>query len=141
MSQLDSRYFPLLLDVIDQSIFSIDKNGVITFFNHAAEELTGYRAGEIIGTGLLGALASAWLVAPLFMGKTMALATLIVAFSISTIVGTIIGIIALHLLPQRLADSLQIGDLAHQAYTPSSIVATSGSGLASANATALSIAA
>jgi PAS domain S-box-containing protein len=46
---LDSRYFPLLLDVIDQSIFSIDKNGVITFFNHAAEELTGYRAGEIVG--------------------------------------------------------------------------------------------
>jgi energy-coupling factor transport system ATP-binding protein len=54
--------------------------------------------GEIIGTGLLGALASAWLVAPLFMGKTMALATLIVAFSISTLGGTIIGIIALHVL-------------------------------------------
>ena len=54
--------------------------------------------GEIIGTGFLGALASAWIVAPLFMQKSMALATLIVAFSISTIGGTIIGIIALHLL-------------------------------------------
>jgi PAS domain S-box-containing protein len=48
-SQLDERYFPLLLDVIDQCIFTIDKHGVVTFFNRAAEELTGYRAGEIIG--------------------------------------------------------------------------------------------
>jgi energy-coupling factor transport system ATP-binding protein len=54
--------------------------------------------GEVIGTGLLGALASAWLVAPVFMGKSMALATLIIAFSISTVGGTIIGIVALHLL-------------------------------------------
>ena len=54
--------------------------------------------GEIIGTGLLGSLASVWIVAPLFMGKTMALATLMIAFSISTLGGTIIGIIALYLL-------------------------------------------
>jgi len=54
--------------------------------------------GEIVGTGLLGALASAWLVAPLLMGKSMALATLIVAFSVSTMGGSIIGIVALHLL-------------------------------------------
>ena len=54
--------------------------------------------GEIIGTGLLGALASAWIVGPIFMGKSMAVATLIIAFSVSTIGGTIIGIIALHLL-------------------------------------------
>ena len=54
--------------------------------------------GEIIGTGLLGSLASVWIVAPLFMGKTIALATLMIAFSVSTIGGTIIGIIALHLL-------------------------------------------
>ena len=54
--------------------------------------------GEIIGTGLLGALASAWIVAPLFMQKTMALATLIVAFGISTVGGTVIGILALHVL-------------------------------------------
>lgn len=55
-------------------------------------------AGEIIGTGLLGALASAWIVAPVFMGKSMAMATLIIAFSISTLGGTVFGIIALHLL-------------------------------------------
>jgi energy-coupling factor transport system ATP-binding protein len=55
-------------------------------------------AGEIIGTGLLGALASAWLVAPVFMEKQIALMTLIIAFGISTLGGTIIGIIALRLL-------------------------------------------
>ncbi|MBW1780625.1 MAG: energy coupling factor transporter S component ThiW [Deltaproteobacteria bacterium] len=54
--------------------------------------------GEVIGTGLLGALASAWIVAPVFMGKSMAMATLIIAFSISTLGGTVFGIIALHLL-------------------------------------------
>jgi energy coupling factor transporter S component ThiW len=54
--------------------------------------------GEIIGTGLLGALASAWIVAPVLMQKTMALITLIVAFSVSTIGGTAIGLVALHLL-------------------------------------------
>ena len=54
--------------------------------------------GEVIGTGLLGSLASVWIVAPLFLGKTMALATLMIAFSVSTLGGTIIGIIALHLL-------------------------------------------
>ena len=54
--------------------------------------------GEVIGTGLLGSLASVWIVAPLLMGKTMALATLMLAFSISTLGGSIIGIIALHLL-------------------------------------------
>jgi energy-coupling factor transport system ATP-binding protein len=54
--------------------------------------------GEIIGTGLLGSVTSVWIVAPLFMGKTMALTALIIAFSVSTLGGTIIGITALHLL-------------------------------------------
>jgi energy-coupling factor transport system ATP-binding protein len=54
--------------------------------------------GEVVGTGLLGSLASVWIVAPIFMGKTMAVATLMLAFSVSTLGGTIIGIIALHLL-------------------------------------------
>ncbi len=54
--------------------------------------------GEIIGTGILGSFASVWIVAPLLMGKTMALATLMIAFSISTVGGTVIGIVALHLL-------------------------------------------
>jgi len=54
--------------------------------------------GEVVGTGLLGALASAWIVAPIFMEKSMALATLIIAFSVSTLGGTIFGVIALHVL-------------------------------------------
>jgi energy coupling factor transporter S component ThiW len=54
--------------------------------------------GEIIGTGLLGALASAWIVGPVFMGKSMAMVTLIIAFSVSTLGGTIIAILALHVL-------------------------------------------
>ncbi|MBL7212703.1 MAG: energy coupling factor transporter S component ThiW [Desulfobacteraceae bacterium] len=54
--------------------------------------------GEIIGTGLLGSFVSVWIVAPVFMGKTVALTIMIVAFSISTLGGTVIGIVALHLL-------------------------------------------
>lgn len=54
--------------------------------------------GEIIGTGLLGSLTSAWIVAPLLMGKNIAVAVLVVAFSVSTLGGTILGIIALQIL-------------------------------------------
>jgi energy-coupling factor transport system ATP-binding protein len=54
--------------------------------------------GEVIGTGVLGSLASVWIVGPLLMGKSMAVATLMIAFSVSTLGGTILGIIALHLL-------------------------------------------
>ncbi len=54
--------------------------------------------GEIVGTGLLGATVSALIVAPVFMGKTMALGALIIAFSGSAIVGAIIGIFGLKLL-------------------------------------------
>ena len=54
--------------------------------------------GEIIGSGLLGALAGAWLVAPVLMEKSMAAGTLVIAFSISSIGGTIIGIVSLNFL-------------------------------------------
>ena len=54
--------------------------------------------GEIIGTGLLGALVSVWIVGPVFMGKSMAVGTMIIAFSVSTLGGTVIGILAMHLL-------------------------------------------
>lgn len=54
--------------------------------------------GEMIGTGLLGAIVSTLIVAPVFMGKAMALGALIIAFSGSTILGSIIGILALKLL-------------------------------------------
>jgi len=54
--------------------------------------------GEVVGTGVLGSLVSVWIVAPLIMGKPMALATLMVAFSVSTLGGTVFGFVALHLL-------------------------------------------
>jgi energy-coupling factor transport system ATP-binding protein len=41
--------------------------------------------GEVIGTGILGSLVSVWIVAPLLMGKAMALATLMIAFSVGGI--------------------------------------------------------
>ena len=64
----------------------------------ASKNIYAAGLGEIIGTGILGSLVSVWIVAPLLMGKAMALATLMIAFSVSTLGGTIIGIIALHLL-------------------------------------------
>lgn len=54
--------------------------------------------GEIIGTGLLGAVASALIVAPILMKKGMAMGALIIAFSGSSLLGSIIGILALKLL-------------------------------------------
>jgi len=54
--------------------------------------------GEIVGTGLIGAVVSVLLVAPVLMGKNMAMSALIVAFSGSTILGSIMGVLALKLL-------------------------------------------
>ena len=54
--------------------------------------------GEIIGTGIIAALVSARVVAPVFMGKTMALSVLIASFMGSTVVGSVIGVLALKLL-------------------------------------------
>jgi energy-coupling factor transport system ATP-binding protein len=54
--------------------------------------------GEIVGTGILGALVSGWLVAPVFMQQTMAMSVLLLSFLISTIVGSILGLVALNIL-------------------------------------------
>ncbi|MEJ2555708.1 MAG: energy coupling factor transporter S component ThiW [Anaerolineae bacterium] len=54
--------------------------------------------GEIIGTGIIGAVVSALLVAPVFMGQTMAMGALIASFLASTVVGSVIGVLALRLL-------------------------------------------
>jgi energy-coupling factor transport system ATP-binding protein len=55
-------------------------------------------AGEIVGTGVFGALASVYIVGPALMGKTAALVPLMIAFGVSTAGGTVIGLAALHLL-------------------------------------------
>jgi energy-coupling factor transport system ATP-binding protein len=54
--------------------------------------------GEVVGTGFLAAVASALIVAPALMGKSMALGALIVAFSGSTILGAVLGLAGLKLL-------------------------------------------
>ncbi len=54
--------------------------------------------GEVIGTGLFGAMASAWLIGPVLMGKSMAVGALIVAFSVSTLGGTALGLVVLNIL-------------------------------------------
>jgi energy coupling factor transporter S component ThiW len=54
--------------------------------------------GEIIGTGIIGAVVSALAVAPVFMGQTMAMGALIASFLASTVVGSVIGVLALKLL-------------------------------------------
>ena len=54
--------------------------------------------GEIVGTGIIAAVVSALLVAPVFIGKTMAVGLLIASFLGSTIAGSVVGVLALRLL-------------------------------------------
>jgi PAS domain S-box-containing protein len=48
-AKLDARYFPLVFDVVDQGIFTVDPQGRITSFNKAAEAITGYPESEVLG--------------------------------------------------------------------------------------------
>lgn len=54
--------------------------------------------GEIVGTGVIAAVVSALVVAPVFMQRTMALGLLMASFLGSTIVGAVIGVLAVKLL-------------------------------------------
>jgi energy-coupling factor transport system ATP-binding protein len=54
--------------------------------------------GEIVGTGILAALVSGWLVAPFLMGRTMPMLVLLASFLGSTVLGTVLGLLALKLL-------------------------------------------
>jgi len=47
--KIDSRFLPLVLDVVNHGIFTVDKEGNITSFNQAAEKITGYREREVLG--------------------------------------------------------------------------------------------
>ncbi|KAB8140844.1 energy coupling factor transporter S component ThiW [Chloroflexia bacterium SDU3-3] len=53
--------------------------------------------GELVGTGLIGALAGAALVAPYVMGQPVALTVLIVPFALSSAVGAALALLMLHL--------------------------------------------
>jgi energy-coupling factor transport system ATP-binding protein len=54
--------------------------------------------GEVLGTGVIGALVSAWLVGPVLLGKSMAAGALIAAFSLSSIGGAVVGLLVLRFL-------------------------------------------
>ena len=54
--------------------------------------------GEALGTGVLGALAGALLVAPYIMGKELALGGLMLPFALSAGVGALLGLAALGVL-------------------------------------------
>jgi len=64
----------------------------------ASKNIYAAGLGELIGTGVLGALASVWIVGPHLMQKPLAAGTMIVAFSISSLGGALIGVIALKML-------------------------------------------
>jgi energy-coupling factor transport system ATP-binding protein len=64
----------------------------------AFKSIYGAAVGEVIGTGLLGALVSLWIVAPMIMKKTMAASVLMGAFASSSILGAILGVLVLQIL-------------------------------------------
>jgi len=55
-------------------------------------------AGEVIGTGFIAPVVSAFLVAPFVMDKTIPLFALVPSFLISTLAGAALGILALNFL-------------------------------------------
>ena len=55
-------------------------------------------SAEVIDTGIIAAVVSALLVAPVFMGRAMPILLLIASFLGSTILGSVIGVLALKLL-------------------------------------------
>lgn len=66
-------------------------------------------AGEVIGTGIIAALFSGLVFAPVVMNKTMALGVLVASFLLSTLVGTIIALLAL-----RGLEAAGVIELSHQ---------------------------
>jgi energy-coupling factor transport system ATP-binding protein len=68
------------------------------FFYRTTRNIYIAALGEVVGTGLLGAVASALIVAPVLMKKGMAMSALIITFSGSSLLGSIIGVLALKLL-------------------------------------------
>lgn len=47
--RLDSRFLPLVLDVVKDGIFTVSRDRIITSFNQAAERITGYLEEEVLG--------------------------------------------------------------------------------------------
>lgn len=66
-------------------------------YRHTRKVVAG-AAGEIVGTGLIAPVVSAFLVAPFIMGKVIPLFALVPSFLASTIAGAALGTLALNLL-------------------------------------------
>jgi PAS domain S-box-containing protein len=49
MGRLDPRYFPLVLDAVEEGIFTVDRFARITSFNRAAQRITGHRESQVLG--------------------------------------------------------------------------------------------
>jgi PAS domain S-box-containing protein len=47
--ELNAEFFPLIFNSIPYGIFTVDAQGIITAFNHVAEETMGYKPDEVIG--------------------------------------------------------------------------------------------
>jgi PAS domain S-box-containing protein len=47
--ELKTEFFPLIFNSIPYGIFTVDAQGIITAFNHVAEETMGYKGEEVIG--------------------------------------------------------------------------------------------
>ncbi len=47
--RLDNRFFPLVLNVIDQCVFTVDRERRITYLNDNAKKMTGYSERELLG--------------------------------------------------------------------------------------------
>lgn len=67
------------------------------FYRHTRNIYTG-AAGEILGTGFIAPVVSALFVAPVLMGKVIPLLALIPSFLASTLVGAVLGVLAIRLL-------------------------------------------
>ena len=48
--QYDERSMKIILDNLDVGIFTVNRGGLITFFNQAAEKVTGYKRDQLLGT-------------------------------------------------------------------------------------------
>jgi energy coupling factor transporter S component ThiW len=63
-------------------------------------------AGEVVGTGIIAPVVSALFVAPVLMGKMIPFFALMPSFLGSTLVGAVLGVLAVNLL--RRADIIQL---------------------------------
>lgn len=58
-----------ILDALDDGILAVDENGAVTYFNRAAEKLTGRPAGDVVGRAVNTALPDSPLPRVLETGK------------------------------------------------------------------------